>query len=706
MAITIQEVRQKYPEYQDLSDKQLADSLHQKFYSDIPINNFYNQIGLNVEQPAQPEELTASERLEDAALSVGSGTYKGLSYIPGAAGDIEQLGRQFLPEFMTRPISSFFDDSAPKETKLFPTSKEIRETTEGFIPQLKTLEEYDPKTTTGQYLQTIPEFAAPGLLGKTSAARKLATKIGAGTGAVYETVENISNSPLVATGVSLPFALLASFLAGPTKAALLSEQAFKTASKQDIKDAIQLETIAKTEGVKLLPGETIDNKFVNQLTQDVLKSERGAPYIYESVKGRPIDAQNLANKQASKIADMPESQRKVLQSIQETAKSAIKDSKRQRSAAAYNAGYKVSNDETITISQALNIIRNIDDAISQSAPKSANQKKLKQIRSQLIEKEGIKDKEKFVIPVTNINKLDEVFKTYRDAVKDSRKNIATDRRFVQKDLAQKLFNKEKTGVLDSLVDALNTNPNYKKANEVYSELSETLVNVVKDNTGVLAREGLDLTNIEKFVFNPETAKPKDINNTLKILNAANPEATKQIANIYFRNAINNAFPIAKQGEDLTQGFKLIKIIAGTGNQRKNFMAVLDNVADAHGVNKKDFKVGFENMINILERTGRINNINKPGFDVQGIAARTLLKDAAVMKTFNPLVRLSTKYGELQAGGTMNVLGRIMGNDNAVASLIELGRTNPQSKAAILRVLNIINAVSPLTERLDSQPAEE
>ena len=136
------------------------------------------------------------------------------------------------------------------------------------------------------------------------------------------------------------------------------------------------------------------------------------------------------------------------------------------------------------------------------------------------------------------------------------------------------------------------------------------------------------------------------------------------------------------------------------------MAVLDNVADAHGVNKKDFKVGFENMINILERTGRINNINKPGFDVQGIAARTLAKDLAMMKTFNPLVRLATKYGELQAGGTMNVLGRIMGNDNAVASLVELGRTNPQSKAAILRVLNTINAVSPLTERLDSQPTEE
>ena len=36
MAITIQEVRQKYPQYSDLSDKQLVDALHSKYYSDIP----------------------------------------------------------------------------------------------------------------------------------------------------------------------------------------------------------------------------------------------------------------------------------------------------------------------------------------------------------------------------------------------------------------------------------------------------------------------------------------------------------------------------------------------------------------------------------------------------------------------------------------------------------------------------------------------
>jgi len=707
MAITIQEVRQKYPQYEDLSDKQLVDSLHSKYYSDIPINQFYAQVGLT---KTKPTELTEKEKAIDKLKSFTSGAYKGLSYIPGFAGDIEQLGLEILPkmgsfgEILTTPISELITGKPAEVKPIFPTSAQIREKAEEFVPSLEAVGEYQPKTRFGEYLQTIPEFAAPGLLGKTKQARRFGLGLGAASGSVYETVESATGSPLTATGVTLPFSILTASLFGPTTAARLSEKAFKGIDEKEIQEAIKLENIAKTEGIKLLPGETIDNKLVNQLTQDVLKSEKGAPYIYESIKGRPLDAKNLAERQAGKIADMPESQRKVLESIQKTAASSIKSAESKRSAEAFNQGYKLSNQETIAPSQVLRIIKNIDNLISGSPPNSANQRKLKQIRKELILEEGKEAGVKYIIPVTNINKLDSTFKTYRDAVADSRKNVADPRRFVQKDLANKLFNSEKSGALDVLVDQLNTNPNYKRANDVFSQLSESLVNVVKNNTGTLAREGLDLSKIEQFVFNPAKANVTDINNTLKILNATNPEATKQIANIYFRNAINNAFPIVKEGEDLKQGFKLIESIAKTGRQRDNFLAVLDNVADAHGVNRKDFKIGFENLINILERTGRINNINKPGFDVQGIAARTLAKDLAMMKTFNPLVRLATKYGELKAGGAMNNLGRIMANDNAVASLVELGRTNPQSKQAIKYALNIINSVSPYVER--TQPQEQ
>jgi len=44
--MNIAQVRAQYPQYQDLSDKQLADALHAKFYSDIPIQDYYGRIGL------------------------------------------------------------------------------------------------------------------------------------------------------------------------------------------------------------------------------------------------------------------------------------------------------------------------------------------------------------------------------------------------------------------------------------------------------------------------------------------------------------------------------------------------------------------------------------------------------------------------------------------------------------------------------------
>lgn len=43
--MNIQEIRQKYPQYQDLSDEQLAQSLHKKFYADMPVEEFNQKIG-------------------------------------------------------------------------------------------------------------------------------------------------------------------------------------------------------------------------------------------------------------------------------------------------------------------------------------------------------------------------------------------------------------------------------------------------------------------------------------------------------------------------------------------------------------------------------------------------------------------------------------------------------------------------------------
>lgn len=45
--MNIQEVRKKFPQYEDLSDQKLADALHSKFYKDMPRDEFDRKIGLN-----------------------------------------------------------------------------------------------------------------------------------------------------------------------------------------------------------------------------------------------------------------------------------------------------------------------------------------------------------------------------------------------------------------------------------------------------------------------------------------------------------------------------------------------------------------------------------------------------------------------------------------------------------------------------------
>jgi hypothetical protein len=43
--MNIAEIRQKFPQYEDLSDQQLAEGLHKKFYSDLPFSDFASKIG-------------------------------------------------------------------------------------------------------------------------------------------------------------------------------------------------------------------------------------------------------------------------------------------------------------------------------------------------------------------------------------------------------------------------------------------------------------------------------------------------------------------------------------------------------------------------------------------------------------------------------------------------------------------------------------
>ena len=94
--ITLDTVREKFPQYGDMSDADLASALHKKFYADMPADQFNAKIGYEPPEPIP----TVGGRLKDAALDVGRGvvgvgkTAVGLASL--ATGGLAGLNTHFL----------------------------------------------------------------------------------------------------------------------------------------------------------------------------------------------------------------------------------------------------------------------------------------------------------------------------------------------------------------------------------------------------------------------------------------------------------------------------------------------------------------------------------------------------------------------------------------------------------------------------------
>lgn len=103
--MNIQEVRQKYPQYSDLSDEQLGKALHGKFYADMPYEQFAAKTGLTpaAAEPEGPGML--SQLARQAGLTVRAPVSAALA-IPAALGDAVTGGRS--TPAVTRVLDALF----------------------------------------------------------------------------------------------------------------------------------------------------------------------------------------------------------------------------------------------------------------------------------------------------------------------------------------------------------------------------------------------------------------------------------------------------------------------------------------------------------------------------------------------------------------------------------------------------------------------
>ena len=76
---TIAEIRQQYPQYNDLSDTELADAFHGRFYSDIPKDQFYKSLGVTTAGPAKAEKAEAPKQSSGSLLKTIDNAVRGVA---------------------------------------------------------------------------------------------------------------------------------------------------------------------------------------------------------------------------------------------------------------------------------------------------------------------------------------------------------------------------------------------------------------------------------------------------------------------------------------------------------------------------------------------------------------------------------------------------------------------------------------------------
>lgn len=113
---SLAEIRQQYPQYSDLSDEQLAESLYRKYYSDMPRADFDAKIGLKSAVPS-----TMADTATDVALQGLAGINRGIvSTLTAPYRALDWMGEKitggnFLPDADKMPMyRSYIGDQSPQ----------------------------------------------------------------------------------------------------------------------------------------------------------------------------------------------------------------------------------------------------------------------------------------------------------------------------------------------------------------------------------------------------------------------------------------------------------------------------------------------------------------------------------------------------------------------------------------------------------------
>jgi len=423
---------------------------------------------------------------------------------------------------------------------------------------------------------------APTVASEALQAGKLFGGIGVTAGVAEEMAGETAGT---ATGLGLTgMTILGSLLR--KSPATIAKQAIETIDPDDIQRARDLQRVAAEQGIPLSAFETLPSAQLRELADFVARSPEGQGLLDFMAK-RQADIKPAIMNQIDTIQQTSRTKKKVAIDAQKAAEEYINKARGNVTAATTDL-YEAAKIQKIEPQLVSDIVKKL-----RSMKATAGQDTVKEINN-IIGRLTVRGK-----PITNVGKLQSELKRLNK--KQDAAPITSD------DAVAKEIMAELKEPISDLRDALNTNPNIMAANAIFKERLTAFENMLGE-TGIEALNKANITpkSAYRVITDFEQVDPANIKSIATALNSQDPTIFPDLVRMWMENSADKAFKISTTGEiPASAGVRFAQSIRGTDQARANLDAILDSVAEAQGVNATELKTGFNDMLDVLERTNML-----------------------------------------------------------------------------------------------------
>ena len=370
---TLAEVRSQYPQYNDMPDVALADALHQKFYADIPKNQFYKQVGLTAPQQMAsqiPGQVSTSQARPEPSLQD-----KIMGYVETPAIVAGNIGR-----LVTTPIAKYGTEALVgwNTPQGMQAGQQAAQTVSNQF--------YQPRTETGP--------AVVGEMAKVLGSVPPTSLTSAGT----------ALSTLTGPAVRQASSLVAPSATAQKMAALLKtpEPKMQGMGAASVDEALAREVRAREQGIRLTKGEKTQDLGQLQFESDIPKEKPElAKALIQFKEGQKSDIlkrfEQMSNETGAEFAD-PTAYRKVGSIVDKTLVKQFDDKK-----SLVDQAYQKARDAGET-KQVIDTTK-LDQWLETNAGKSISVPEIKSIKADLDALKKIKNGQ------ITIDDLEELYKS-------------------------------------------------------------------------------------------------------------------------------------------------------------------------------------------------------------------------------------------------------------------------------------------------------